>query len=637
MSAANIRLILIAITIIVLQACASPGAKLHSDPNVSTQFCNKLNRADSIEHDEEAAPFDPTADRANDQIIRDHVVRVNRDGVLVDPVLRKFGKRKSVPEGSAQRHIHRILCKAIELAEYKRSVNGTEGDNDTLRVPILVFVHGGLNKLSETDKRLLEDKDDVASIIMCGKDNKYCLANRARSSFSEDSHYPVFISWPSDAFGTLGEHLGQVREGHKTNKLFGALSAPVVFTSDLLTSIARWPSTAWYQGVNEKDRVSSGVWPRKLSGYWKSAIARFCRTDFSVPFSQFVPPSNSQLVNDYTARCRELPIPGVYNTEFDEFKVRANLSIHDFSKSEHLLRAPVSALTGSIRYTVGTLWHSTLSLSAWDNMKRRTVNLFYPPHFYDERFPEDAGQYGGLFFEMLLDYADYYNEHAYENEGRKTPVQFEITLVGHSMGTIILNRTIEYFSARFGSTSHLKNVVYMAAAASIDETLSSIAPVLEEATVNGHPINFYNLTLNRTAEVAERHCAGILPMGSLLVSIDQHYETPEHPLLRTMGSEVNVLTALDTIDLRLRRSAGDLVFKSFDRNPGRPPQEHGDFWSLAFWNPCVWKLDSSNAYSSVLLRNVLPVKIGAEACEVEWQSPKQWSNAGCGNWKIRFP
>jgi hypothetical protein len=94
----------------------------------------------------------------------------------------------------------------------------------------------------------------------------------------------------------------------------------------------------------------------------------------------------------------------------------------------------------------------------------------------------------------------------------------------------------------WATTGSLKNIVYMAAAASVNDTMTSVVPVLRGASNAGKPINFYSMSLNRVAEISELHAFGIVPPGSLLVSIDQHYESPESPLQRTMGAEVNVLT-----------------------------------------------------------------------------------------------
>jgi len=117
-----------------------------------------------------------------------------------------------------------------------------------------------------------------------------------------------------------------------------------------------------------------------------------------------------------------------------------------------------------------------------------------------------------------------------------------------------------------------------------DETLDAVAPILNGSKRRGNQTSFYNLMPNRVAEVSERHLFGIAPLGSLLVSIDQHYDTPEHPLRCTMGSEVNLLSAIYTIDGRLRDTNGDLVFKAFNRCAGgKDPSNHGGFNKIGCW------------------------------------------------------
>ncbi|MCH9698785.1 MAG: hypothetical protein K0U68_11840, partial [Gammaproteobacteria bacterium] len=387
---------------------------------------------------------------------------------------------------------------------------------------------------------------------------------------NKDWHYPIFISWPSNPVGTWAEQTFLVREGRKTSLLLGAISSPFVILSNIFRGLGKYPITVWYQLVNEKDWASSQLFPNLLSQSWKDSKKNYCNLNNT---------SNGDV-------CDRL----IWQThsEFDQKNLRLNYSQYHSELSDSIKKASLEAVTFPIRMTLGTVWHSSIAVSAWDNMKRRTLNAFFPTHDFDSREhnsnPQHADEWfsGGDFFQHLLDsiQADY--------EQPDHPYQYEITLVGHSMGTIVLNHALKIYRQQWQDTGTLKHIVYMAAAASIDDSLDALVPLLVPSNPQNTPPGFYNLVLNRVAEVSETHAFGIVPSGSLLVSIDQHYETPEHPMKRTLGSEVNVLSALKAITSRLQGAKSPIVFKAFDRYPDSVPSIHGGFNDLEFWKQSVW-------------------------------------------------
>src|SRR5205807_7605742 len=99
---------------------------------------------------------------------------------------------------------------------------------------------------------------------------------------------------------------------------------------------------------------------------------------------------------------------------------------------------------------------------------------------------------------------------------------YQITLVGHSMGAIVLNELV-----RRSTTEgvHYDNIVYMAAACSVRDFQRSVVPYMQRHTTT----NFYNLCLHPVNEVRERHAADLVPRGSLLVWIDDMYSNPYTP------------------------------------------------------------------------------------------------------------
>lgn len=93
---------------------------------------------------------------------------------------------------------------------------------------------------------------------------------------------------------------------------------------------------------------------------------------------------------------------------------------------------------------------------------------------------------------------------AYKKEYPNT----QITLVGHSIGTFIINELI-----RNDPDIDYQNIIYMAGADSIRNTFKSVFPYME---IPEHKnTKFYNLTFHPQNEIEESNCF-LLPRGSLL-------------------------------------------------------------------------------------------------------------------------
>jgi len=464
--------------------------------------------------------------------IKDHILRTDSDGLLVDVDVSKESNSEALHPAKAAEAMQHIICQAEESAKQKNSN----------KVNILVYVHGGLNSYGSSDNRV-----PLANDIM---------------SDDEEASYPVFLSWPSGPITTWWEHTFRIREGKKANPGAGLITAPFVFTSDVLTTVGKYPATVFYQLINEKDRIASDSAQSILSHSWEDSNDLF--------------PAGS---NNGDLRCSDSTSAPVIELKG---KTKANLSQYCTEGVDSFLRGSGQLITFPIRYTAGSIWHSTFSSAAWDNMKRRAQNITYPTYELDSRYTN--GLNSGAFFKMLLNRAKYVSP----------TKEYQITLIGHSMGTIVLNNVLTRYQSDWVDSDALKNIVYMAGAANIDDSLKALSPVLVEKGNRPAP-NFYNLTLNRVAEVSETHGLGFIPTGSLLVSIDQHHDNPEHPLKRTIGSEVNVLSSLDVIDEALSESSSDKVFKAFDRKVGYMPAMHGDFGDIPFWRPSTWKLEATQS------------------------------------------
>ncbi|MGB1220582.1 MAG: hypothetical protein ACPG43_03535 [Alcanivoracaceae bacterium] len=456
--------------------------------------------------------------------LEDHVIRVSRDGNMLN-----VRDRETIhSEEQAKEALNHMMCEAELLARSKGSS----------KVRILIYAHGGLNSYGSTDERILEDHQ---ALKMMNEDDEW--------------YYPIYISWDSSLQTSYPEHIFRLREGYKSNILVGVPTSLVVFPSDILTTVGRYPATVTYQAINDKNRFASIRYAPWLNGAWKNALLKMCDGRLCEGDKRF---------------------------SGDSSPLEANLSSY-FKDSgwRQAGRATYDILSLPVRYTVGSIYHSAIASSSWNVMKRRAVMPYYPASYFDGRW--ESGVSGGQVFPAVLSRARASKQYDYE-----------LTLVGHSMGTMVMNEALTRYRKAFLAGDELQNIVYMAAAADIGDSMAALKPILvANGAARSEPVNFYNLTLNRVAEVAEMHWLGALPTGSLLVSIDQHHEHPEHPVRRTLGSEVNVLTAIEELDEAFRGAKGDLVFKAFDRKPGEYPRHHADFSKMDFWRSDVWQLPGS--------------------------------------------
>lgn len=511
----------LAAIILFLAGCAAAPA----DKNVSSDLETKQTGKSPLDC-QELSPEPPLRKR---RTLSDHVVRVNPDGLMVDPVHEEPFTREE-----AKKVFQRMMCEAKRLAEY----------HDADRPRLLVYVHGGLNSYQATDQKI---HDGLARDIMMDPD---------------DWHYPLFISWKSDALSNWGEHLFRLREGKKANAFVGALGSPFILMVDVATTVGRFPATLWYQVSNEKDRLASrGRLPKSWrSGAWKTANRRLCDEESCGDEQRwFYAPEDDDSIN-----------------------LTANLSEYHNRLWPSVGRGTQQVLTVPARYTLGSVWHSGVSSASWKVMKRRTLTQFFPASDFDDRWQPKGIQPvpGGHIFRQILALSE-------------TPADRpDLTLIGHSMGAMVINGALQRFQKQWQDSRMIDDVVYMAAAASIEDSLAALKPILAAPDPDSDAVNFYNLTLNRIAEVSEVHLGGLIPTGSLLISIDQHHERPEHPLRRTFGSEVNVLSSITLIQEALRDAEGALVFKAFDRYEGSLPQQHGDFGKIPFWRKETWQLST---------------------------------------------
>lgn len=357
-------------------------------------------------------------------------------------------------------------------------------------------------------------------------------------------YHPLFVNWRSDFLHSYTHQIGRVRQGDEIGKVEGFLTAPLLFVSDLAQALARIPST-WYK------------YTRRLL--------------LSKVFEDVV----------------------VCDEEATSSERKRESIVCEYHERDWAERAPrVARFVPSMPFQY--LWSlptDSFGKTAWINMLRRTEFIMRHPrefdafhvHQLDTEYAAIAvggkpNRFNGLshmaqFFRELERRID---EHQFVSP--KEPI--EITLIGHSMGTIVINEVLRAFP-----DLPYRKIVYLAAAYSIKDFSQSVIPVLLKSKLDN--IHFYNLSLDVHAEAREYTVGGFGPTGSLLEWIDAYYTDPPTVIDRTMGKWQNVSVVRRQFPEAARKR---MTFKTFAFDTDNQPIRHGEMDDLerCYWRDPYW-------------------------------------------------
>jgi hypothetical protein len=158
----------------------------------------------------------------------------------------------------------------------------------------------------------------------------------------------------------------------------------------------------------------------------------------------------------------------------------------------------------------------------------------------------------------------------------KTIAPIEITLVGHSMGTLVIDRILQAFPK-----IHFKRIIYLASASSIEDFERFVAPYLNDHV----DTEFWTISLFYTDEAWENEWYLVfVDRGSLLVWIDSFFENAVTPRQKRLGkiSNLEEYAFRREVDgkpvpiLGELSPMADIEYKKFRGREG-DPGEHGDF------------------------------------------------------------
>jgi pimeloyl-ACP methyl ester carboxylesterase len=401
---------------------------------------------------------------------------------------------------------------------------------------IVVFIHGGLVTLADAN----QTAENQRPIIK--KDDK--------------TAYPIFVNWEAGFPSSYTRHLFYERNGISYRGTPAAWSAvavtPLVFLSDVGKGIANHGMNTilnFGKVLENNDRL-----------YASRPRAFVTKNKFFETLRCFSPDPNETQAED--------------NFFHDGLRHRAdrqptiNLYLgHDITQVDYpgtvlgSVTVPMQIMTEPILDGLGT--------PAWKNMVRRTRTMFFP----SGNFITVSGQSD----QTKLYYGAAYQFFDQLDQFLKTHPTYYLDLIGHSMGTIVINEALRNFP-----DLRIRNLVYMGAACSLRDFLAAGGAYLKS-----HPeTEFYNLSLHPRKEIDETNVDGIPIRGSLLTWIDEFFQTPESFLDRTLGSFENAVIAC-----QLLPSTNRAHLKAFGITAGKEsagPQKHGEFNAFKFWEYKYW-------------------------------------------------
>lgn len=370
-----------------------------------------------------------------------------------------------------------------------------------------------------------------------GLNDKRTVLNTAFDSYRHikgDNLYPIYMFWPTGIWDTYREDWFHIRAGRYESVWDPKTLAttPLRPFNDLLLGLASTPS-AW---------ATSSVEVARASRYSEESGFEVLRD------KHLQPEENAE---------GKRPIDHDHNVVFSK-------EVDDPRRGSILSTIGDQALyLGLTPIRLATTPAIGPGFALWRNMVRRTRTAFRDQDEYPDEsdvsvgdpskidctkngksssqelrhcHPKGSGAFGKFF--QWLDAcingpgADCPLKRDEDHQDWELLKTLKLTLIGHSMGAIVVNEAVSAYP-----DLPYRDIVFMAGAASVQETADTLSPVLRQ---NQGCTRFFNLMLHPLNDSLERTGYGSLLSGSLLTYIDEYLELPKTLPDRTIGQWRNL-------------------------------------------------------------------------------------------------
>ncbi len=467
---------------------------------------------------------------------------------------------------------------------------------------VLIYFNGGLNPASVVRRQA---KSQVPQML-------------------RDGYYPIFLVWPTGFIDTYLEQITFVRNGvRRSNPQL--LRAPLYLVGDIGQGLARAPVTyldrlvravAARNPFDNEDRREFLLTPDICLDAPAAPAAEPCRKEqtdvdrFGIENCQITADRNLVTGKDPDTKpgltLKDLPYYGLFATRF----VSAPL-VDAFGTTmwENMVRRTRTTIRRPIEFDINLVD----VLESDSNGLTRDEKIAYIEREKRD-FPNGLGAFAKFFTMLQSCRAEQGNICPDELVGpaRESWRDIELTVIGHSMGTIVMNELIPLHPRL-----PYRNLVFMAAAASVRDSARAMSRAVIEANDGREqtaPLRFYNLMLHPENDANELVALGAAPSGSLLAWVDEMYENPKTAIDRTMGKWRNLRATRHVFPEDARRNMLFRVFnwasdwereqshppacpESGEAAPSpvrfRPPTTHSGFNDdeARFWCPTFWGAD----------------------------------------------
>jgi len=365
-------------------------------------------------------------------------------------------------------------------------------------------------------------------------------AVKAVGQMKSQGIYPIFINWRSGLMTSLRDHYFRIRNGQLSR--LAPLSSPVYLLGDVLGTAAGAP-VAWWKEAQHAfvSSVNREEKDRKLLTVGEDRI-RYRR-----------PVSEETRRFGRTAWWWVTGLPKIVTTP----------AVHTIGKPawNNMLRRVDVQFARPLDFSTGGWETGVREVSA---LKPSAVPL-------PEKLPTPGTGATLLFAQRLQEFLEQHPD-------------YQLTLIGHSMGGIVVNRILQNVPGL-----KVDDIVFMASADTLDNFLHITVPYVERQLREKRDVRLYSLFLHPENEDREISAGGFAPSGSLLVWIDYAFGDPDYILQRTAGRWSNMKEVLPLLKANVRDHVYFKVF-GITQDKCRQPQEHGAFddCTFSFWERSYW-------------------------------------------------